>query len=97
MSLNTNDEFSGGGVCQDCQSFTKGINCEQCETFYYLPNGTDIASPSSCMPCDCDVRGIQNTSTQVNKFGDCVRDTGGGFVSGDCICKTNVEGVVSQC
>lgn len=96
MSLNTYGEFSGGGICQDCQSFTEGINCQFCKTFYYLPDGVDVASPSPCLPCDCDQRGTQNTSVLINAFGDCVKETGGGFSSGDCICKMNVEGTMKK-
>ena len=92
MSLNTNGELSGGGVCQDCQSSTEGINCELCDTFYYLPDGNDINSQSPCLPCECDQKGIRNTTVLVSEFGDCVKETGGGFSAGDCICKTNVGG-----
>merc|ERR1719412_382614 len=51
--MDIHGNFEGGGVCDECQHFTEGINCETCIFGYYraegvLPNATD-----PCQPCDC--------------------------------------------
>lgn len=37
-----------GGVCDDCQHFTRGQNCEQCIPFYYHDLSRDISDPGAC-------------------------------------------------
>lgn len=47
LSLDIHGKYEGGGVCQNCQHNTKGINCDKCIDGYYRPfqkplNATDV-------------------------------------------------------
>ncbi|XP_065339678.1 laminin subunit alpha lam-3 [Cloeon dipterum] len=53
LSLNTNGEHKGGGVCVDCRDHTTGINCELCVVGYYRPPGVRRDNSSPCRPCQC--------------------------------------------
>ena len=91
-SLNINDVFSGGGVC-DCLDNTGGVNCDECEVLHFLPEGLLLSNASQCEPCNCSDQGSRNVSNVV--YLDCLREATVGMSVGDCYCKTNVEG--SKC
>lgn len=38
-SLDIHGNYEGGGVCQNCQDNTEGINCNRCKPKYYRPAG----------------------------------------------------------
>lgn len=47
QSLDIHDQYEGGGVCQNCQHNTEGINCNRCKATFYRPyekfwNETDV-------------------------------------------------------
>ncbi|XP_049929321.1 laminin subunit beta-4 [Epinephelus moara] len=68
-----------GGVCEDCRNDRTGPQCERCRPFLYRDPQRAAEDPHACIPCDCDPTGSQ----------------GGGLcdgLSGQCICKENVEG-----
>ncbi|XP_039988567.1 laminin subunit beta-4 [Xiphias gladius] len=68
-----------GGVCEDCRNDRTGPQCEQCRPFLYQDPQRAIDDPHACIPCDCDLAGSH----------------GGGLcdaLSGQCVCKKNVEG-----
>ncbi|XP_077546511.1 laminin subunit beta-1 isoform X2 [Haemaphysalis longicornis] len=75
-----------GGVCDDCQDNTMGVNCEQCVPFYYKDPQRDITDPHVCQPCDCDPRGSLDDGVC-----DPQDDPASGLVAGRCHCKKNVE------
>lgn len=39
LSLDIHGRYEGGGVCQNCQHNTEGINCDKCQPKYYRPYG----------------------------------------------------------
>ncbi|XP_037624636.1 laminin subunit beta-4 [Sebastes umbrosus] len=68
-----------GGVCDDCRHDRTGPQCERCRPFLYQDPQRAADDPHACIPCDCDPAGSQ----------------GGGLcdpLSGQCVCKENVEG-----
>ncbi|KAH6921814.1 hypothetical protein HPB50_005331 [Hyalomma asiaticum] len=75
-----------GGVCDDCQDNTMGLNCEQCVPFYFKDPQRDISDPYACQPCDCDPRGSLDEGVC-----DPQDDPTSGLVAGRCHCKKNVE------
>ncbi|KAH7975672.1 hypothetical protein HPB52_004057 [Rhipicephalus sanguineus] len=75
-----------GGVCDDCQDNTMGLNCEQCVPFYFKDPQRDISDPYVCQPCDCDPRGSLDEGVC-----DPQDDPTAGLVAGRCHCKKNVE------
>ncbi|XP_065813008.1 laminin subunit beta-4 [Labrus bergylta] len=68
-----------GGVCDNCRHDRAGPQCERCRPFLYQDPQRAIDDPQACIPCDCDHAGSQGS-------GLC--DT----LSGQCVCKENVEG-----
>ncbi|RUS71396.1 hypothetical protein EGW08_020851, partial [Elysia chlorotica] len=78
---------SSGGVCDDCQHNTMGVNCQECIDFFYQDPFADIRDPYVCQPCDCDSHGSLNN-------GLCEKSTDEeiGTVAGRCQCKTFVQG-----
>ncbi|KAK2168856.1 hypothetical protein NP493_1214g00017 [Ridgeia piscesae] len=81
LSINTLGEYEGGGVCQQCQHHTMGINCEMCADGYYWPRGIDQRRPDSCHMCLCDVPG---------SIGLCIKDDlleYAAIYAGDCLCR----------
>ncbi|KAK9686921.1 Laminin N-terminal (Domain VI) [Popillia japonica] len=47
LSLDIHGKYEGGGVCQNCQHNTEGINCNRCKATFYRPyekhwNETDV-------------------------------------------------------
>ncbi len=47
-SLDIHNVYEGGGVCQNCQHNTEGINCEKCRDGYFRPTGVAITDPYAC-------------------------------------------------
>lgn len=39
LSIDINGNYAGGGVCQNCQHNTMGINCNKCKDTFYRPRG----------------------------------------------------------
>ncbi|XP_056307443.1 laminin subunit beta-4 [Danio aesculapii] len=71
-----------GGVCDDCRNNRIGPQCELCGPFYYQDPQRSVDDPYACISCDCDSDG------SVDR-GLCDP------VTGQCVCKQNVEG--EQC
>lgn len=76
-----------GGVCDDCEHNTIGVNCERCKPYFYKDPNLDIQSPDVCKPCDCDPQG-----TTDNGICDDETDVSNNKTAGSCHCKTNVDG-----
>ncbi|GFO06368.1 laminin subunit beta-2, partial [Plakobranchus ocellatus] len=76
-----------GGVCDDCQHNTMGINCEECLDFYFQDPFRDIRDPEICQPCDCDPLGSLR-----NGMCEKITDEMAATVAGRCQCKPFVEG-----
>ncbi|NXV06171.1 LAMB3 protein, partial [Cettia cetti] len=70
---------ASGGVCDNCQHNTQGINCERCKTNYFRNPRRELSHPEACLPCECDPDGTVPGSA-------C--DPG----TGRCVCKDNVQG-----
>ncbi|XP_058264408.1 laminin subunit beta-4 isoform X2 [Hemibagrus wyckioides] len=71
-----------GGVCDDCRNNRMGAECELCRPHYYKDPLRSLNDPNACIPCNCNSAGSLD----------------GGLcdpVSGQCVCKQNVEG--EQC
>lgn len=52
LSLDIHGKFEGGGVCQNCQHNTEGVNCNRCKPGFYRPyhkawNETDVCQRTS--------------------------------------------------
>ncbi|KAK7100839.1 laminin subunit alpha-like isoform X2 [Littorina saxatilis] len=77
-SIDIHGNYEGGGVCQNCQQNTMGINCEQCIPTFYRPYSVERDDPTPCRPCECDLR----VST-----GECEEG------SGRCLCRPEYAGV----
>ena len=54
LAIDIFGEYEGGGVCQNCQHNTKGINCNECIDGYYRPYGKLLNDTDVCQPCDCN-------------------------------------------
>ncbi|XP_064646434.1 laminin-like protein epi-1 [Lineus longissimus] len=95
LSLNLEGKKNGGGVCQNCDHNTTGINCEKCVDFFYRPLGRSQGAGDACIPCGCFDDGIV-MNLETGRFGDCIMNDDGimpfGKIPGDCLCKTNVAG-----
>uniref|UniRef100_A0A8C0V279 Usherin n=1 Tax=Cyanistes caeruleus TaxID=156563 RepID=A0A8C0V279_CYACU len=70
----------GGGVCDNCQHNTAGMNCELCKDFHYRQAGADLSAIDVCKPCDCNATGTKNKSLLCDNIG------------GQCNCKRHVSG-----
>ncbi|KAL4003909.1 fumarate hydratase, class II [Sarotherodon galilaeus] len=68
-----------GGVCDDCGNNRMGPQCEQCRPFLYQDRQRAKDDPHACIPCNCDPVGSRDG-------GQC------DSLSGQCVCKENVEG-----
>ncbi|KAM3967987.1 LOW QUALITY PROTEIN: laminin subunit beta-1 [Aphomia sociella] len=77
-----------GGVCDNCQHNTMGVNCERCKPQFYKDPNLDIQSPDICKPCDCDPQG----TTDAEILCDDETDIANNKSAGRCLCKTNVDG-----
>ncbi|XP_077991288.1 laminin subunit alpha-5-like [Glandiceps talaboti] len=69
QSLDIYGEYEGGGVCQNCQHNTEGINCEKCKAGYYRPRGVQRDSPDVCQKCDCNF--FYSTGSCADETGQC--------------------------
>ncbi|XP_069958976.1 laminin subunit alpha isoform X2 [Cherax quadricarinatus] len=67
LSRDIYGQFEGGGVCQNCQHNTEGINCDQCRSGYYRPYEKELNDTDVCQPCDCNV---------FYSTGNCAQGTG---------------------
>ncbi|XP_055387187.1 laminin subunit alpha [Condylostylus longicornis] len=67
LSLDIHGNYEGGGVCQNCQDNTKGINCNECIPKYYRPYGKHWNETDVCKPCNCD---------HFSSTGNCEEETG---------------------
>ncbi|KAK7496947.1 hypothetical protein BaRGS_00011927, partial [Batillaria attramentaria] len=93
QSLNADGLKDGGGVCQDCQDNTAGINCELCAPFYYRPLNKLQGETDACQACNCSAAG-STINPNSNRL-DCVMNSdviAAGKAPGDCFCKLNVQG-----
>lgn len=77
-----------GGVCDNCQHNTMGVNCERCKPTFYRDPGLDIQSADICKPCDCDPDG----TTDKEILCDDKTDLPNNKTAGRCLCKSNVDG-----
>ncbi|XP_064417542.1 laminin subunit beta-4 [Latimeria chalumnae] len=77
-----------GGVCDDCQHNTMGINCDQCKPYFYQDPLRLITDPQACISCNCDPEGtLSDGMCQAHT------DPSLGMIAGRCLCKENVEGM----
>ncbi|CAG9821860.1 unnamed protein product [Phaedon cochleariae] len=54
LSLDIHGKYDGGGVCQNCQHNTEGINCNKCKSRYFRPYNKHWNETDVCQPCQCD-------------------------------------------
>ncbi|XP_050676949.1 laminin subunit beta-1 [Leptidea sinapis] len=80
-----------GGVCDNCQHNTMGVNCERCKPTFYKDPSLDLQSPDICKQCDCDPEG----TTDKENLCDDETDLANNKTAGRCLCKANVDG--SRC
>uniref|UniRef100_W4VRR7 Putative response to misfolded protein n=1 Tax=Corethrella appendiculata TaxID=1370023 RepID=W4VRR7_9DIPT len=73
-SLDIHGNYEGGGVCQDCQDNTEGINCNKCKNTYFRPEGKYWNETDVCQPCNCNY---------FYSTGNCAEETG------QCECRSN--------
>ena len=38
-----------GGVCDECQHNTEGVNCERCQVGFYPNPNASFTSPDACL------------------------------------------------
>ncbi|XP_043080700.1 laminin subunit alpha-5 isoform X1 [Puntigrus tetrazona] len=76
-SLNMQGQYSGGGVCVECQHHTTGINCELCISGYYRSPDYPLESPFTCSECQCESEFTDGTCEDL---------------TGRCYCKPNYTG-----
>ncbi|PIK40304.1 hypothetical protein BSL78_22859 [Apostichopus japonicus] len=73
-----------GSVCNEtqgqcvCKENVQGRQCQECKDSYYQ---LDRRNAQGCQMCDCDTRGTDGAPNFCDKL------------NGQCICKTNVEGI----
>ncbi|XP_038057388.1 laminin subunit alpha-like isoform X2 [Patiria miniata] len=83
LSIDIYGNYEGGGVCQNCQHNTVGVNCDQCAPGFYRQPGVSLDSPDVCQPCNCD---------QTFSTGNCAA------ITGECECRPQYTGPgCSQC
>ncbi|XP_075126694.1 laminin subunit alpha-3 isoform X1 [Leptodactylus fuscus] len=75
-SLDIHGQYSGGGVCINCQHNTAGINCEKCAVGYFRPYRVPKEAPHGCIPCSCNPQHTDGCEEG----------------SGRCYCKPNFSG-----
>jgi len=77
MSMDVSGNYEGGGVCEECEHFTTGINCDSCVDGFFRPPGVLPDATEPCIPCDCP---------DPRHTGNCAPD------SGMCECKEAFRG-----
>ena len=53
LSMDIHGNYEGGGVCEECQQFTTGTNCHECQDGYFREPGVLANATVPCVPCDC--------------------------------------------
>lgn len=81
LSIDIHGNYSGGGVCKNCEHNTQGINCHECVPGYYRPFGVSISSVDACRRCDCN---------NPYSTGNCAP------LTGECECKKEYTGYKCQ-
>lgn len=77
-SMDIHGNYEGGGVCDECQHNTEGINCDTCIFGFFRPEGVPANATDPCQPCAC--------SEDPRYSGNCA--PGGG----QCECKEAFRG-----
>lgn len=77
------------GVCDDCEDFTTGEQCDSCDDGHFRARGVALSADDVCTACDCDTSG----ATSAVCIGDAFSTSGG--EPGTCLCKARVTG--SRC
>ena len=77
---NSHDQ-GGGGVCQNCRHNTQGQRCDECVANFFRPVDRDMRAENVCEACACFAPGT------LTSAGPCEP------VGGQCLCRSNVEGV----
>ncbi|KAM3603056.1 uncharacterized protein V6R79_015876 [Siganus canaliculatus] len=88
LSLDTQGQYRGGGVCIGCRDYTAGINCQTCLAGFYRPAVVRAEDESPCVPCSCDSQGSISQA--------CVADSSQATTSqpvGSCWCKEGFGGL----
>ncbi|OQR73577.1 laminin subunit alpha-like [Tropilaelaps mercedesae] len=57
LSIDSQGQMRGGGVCKDCLHHTAGVNCERCKPGYYREEGKELTDVDVCTKCPCDFTG----------------------------------------
>ncbi|XP_051970169.1 laminin subunit alpha-1 [Xyrauchen texanus] len=89
LSLNTHEQFLGGGVCINCSQNTAGVNCQTCADGYYRPHKVSPYADNPCVRCQCDMSG---SVSPVCIRDDHHADPDTGLTAGQCLCKEGFAG-----
>ncbi|XP_076315805.1 laminin subunit alpha-like [Tachypleus tridentatus] len=55
LSLDIHGNYEGGGVCQNCEHNTEGINCNRCKPGFFRPYNKALNATDVCQLCHCDL------------------------------------------
>ncbi|XP_047502805.1 laminin subunit alpha-like isoform X1 [Penaeus chinensis] len=69
LSIDIYGVYEGGGVCQNCQHNTEGINCDKCKAGFYRPYDRELNDTDVCQPCQCNV--FYSTGNCAEGSGQC--------------------------
>lgn len=81
-TLDTNPSsrtLGDGGVCDNCADNTAGQRCETCAPGFYENPAVSRSDPNACLPCTC--KSVGNVGQGICNV-----------KTGQCPCKTNVQG-----
>ncbi|XP_053318012.1 netrin-4 [Spea bombifrons] len=73
-----------GGVCDNCQHNTEGINCQRCKPGFFRDMEIPFSSPDACKECSCHPVGSAVLPDSSYTYCD--------PNNGDCPCKPGVAG-----